>query len=60
MTLAERFLVQAAECDHMSRISRDKTNKMLWQGLADRWRLCAELERKNATKERGRQKSRLH
>jgi len=57
MSLEERFLVQAAECDRMSKISPDKTNKMLWRGLADRWRLCAELERKNATKQRRR---RLH
>lgn len=65
MTLAERFLVQAAECDRMSKISHDQTNKMLWRGLADRWRQCAELECKNATKQRSRrarptQKARLH
>jgi len=56
MTLAERFLVQADECDRMSKIGHDQTNKILWRGMADRWRQCAELERKNAraTKQRSR------
>jgi hypothetical protein len=60
MSLEERFLVQAAECDRMSKISPNKTNKMIWRGLADRWRQCAELERKNAIKQRSRQRVRLH
>jgi hypothetical protein len=54
MTLAERCLVQAAECDRMSRITHDQTNKMLWRFVADTWRQCAELECENATKQRSR------
>jgi hypothetical protein len=57
MSLEERFLMQAAERDRMSKISPNKTNKMIWRGLANRWRQCAELEHKNAIKRRSR---RLH
>jgi hypothetical protein len=49
MTLAEKFLAQAAQCERMSKISYDQTNKMLWRQLADRWRQFAELQCENAS-----------
>jgi hypothetical protein len=35
MTLAERSMVKAVECDRMSKITHDQTNKMLWRFVAD-------------------------
>jgi hypothetical protein len=57
MTPAERCLEEAAKCERMSRFSR--TNKAVWRRMAERWRLCAELEctketELRSTKERSR------
>jgi hypothetical protein len=67
MTPAERFLVRAAECERMSKFTDDKTNKVFWRHMAERWKRFAEIERKNerwGTKHRIRRKSsieeRLH
>jgi hypothetical protein len=49
MTTAERFLEQAAECERMSKISPDRTNKALWLRVAETLRQYGELERKNAS-----------
>jgi hypothetical protein len=48
MTLAERFVVLAAECERMSEMSLDQTNKAAWLRMAERWKLCAVLERQHA------------
>ncbi len=48
MTSAERFLEQAAECERMSRFSQDAGSKAVWRGMAERWRHCADLSRRQA------------
>ena len=65
MTLADKFLAQAAQCERMSQISYDQTNKMVWRQLADIWRQFAELQCENPSDPISRQnrppeKARLH
>ena len=43
MDASERFLRFAAECELMAKVTRDRENKTVWRGMAQRWIRCAEL-----------------
>jgi hypothetical protein len=43
MTPSERFLRFAAECESMAKFTHERENAPVWQRLAERWTLCAEL-----------------
>ena len=43
MDASERFLKFAAECELMAKATRDRENKTVWRGMAQRWIRCAEL-----------------
>ena len=43
MHTSDRLLKFAAECEAMAKIARDKENKIMWSGLAQRWLRCADL-----------------
>jgi hypothetical protein len=43
MHTSDRLLKFAAECEAMAKIARDRENKIMWSGLAQRWLRCADL-----------------
>ena len=43
MNLPEEFQGHHDECLRMAKSTRDPETKAMWQGMADRWRRCAEL-----------------
>jgi hypothetical protein len=43
MDASERLLRFAAECELMAKVTRDRENKTVWRGMAQRWIRCAEL-----------------
>ena len=43
MDLPEEFREHHYECLRMAKGTRDPEAKAQWQGMADRWRRCAEL-----------------
>lgn len=43
MHATDRFLRFAAECQVMAKFTRNPKDKAVWNGLAQRWRRCAEL-----------------
>jgi hypothetical protein len=49
MHATDRFLRFAAECEVMAKFTRNREDKAVWNGLAQRWLRCAELiEREQA------------
>src|SRR5215472_14849098 len=46
MDTTDKFLRFAAECEAMAKISPSRENKVLWNGLAQRWLRCAQLTEK--------------
>ena len=42
----ELFLKYVAECEEMARFTRDLESKATWQRMADRWRRCADVLRR--------------
>jgi hypothetical protein len=44
----EEFLEHAAECQAMSKFSRDNASKLEWQQMAERWVTCAELAKQRS------------
>jgi len=46
MDTTDKFLRFAAECEAMAKISPTRENKVLWNGLAQRWLRCAQLTEK--------------
>jgi hypothetical protein len=46
MDTTDKFLRFAAECEAMAKISPSRENKVLWNGLAQRWMRCAQLTEK--------------
>jgi hypothetical protein len=43
MELTQEFLKHAAQCEEMTRFTRDLESKATWRRMADRWRRCAEI-----------------
>ena len=43
MNPAEKFVIFAAECEHMAKFTHTPENKALWKRMAERWLRCAEL-----------------
>jgi DNA modification methylase len=43
MIASEVFIRHAAECEYMSKRSRDPENRAVWRSMAERWIRCAEL-----------------
>jgi len=43
MITPELFLKFAAECESMAKFSPSQENRLVWNGLAQRWLRCAEL-----------------
>ena len=39
----KEFRRYSEECQSMSALSKDPETKALWQGMAERWTLCAKL-----------------
>jgi hypothetical protein len=39
----DRFLRFAAECEVMAKVTRNRENKAVWNGLAQRWLRCAQM-----------------
>jgi hypothetical protein len=46
MDTTDKFLRFASECEAMAKISPSRENKVLWNGLAQRWLRCAQLTEK--------------
>ena len=44
MPTPDIFQSRAAECEAMAKIAREQESKVIWTRLAERWRLCADLE----------------
>jgi hypothetical protein len=43
MHTSDRLLKFAAECEVMAKLARSRENKIVWNGLAQRWLRCVEL-----------------
>ena len=43
MPATDRFLKFAAECEVMAKFTRNRENRAVWNGLAQRWIRCAQL-----------------
>lgn len=43
MDAMDRFLRFAAECEGMAKVTRNRENKAVWNGLAQRWLRCAQM-----------------
>lgn len=43
MDVSERFQRFAAECEVMTKFTRDRENRLVWRRMAERWIRCAEL-----------------
>ncbi len=43
MDAPAQFRHYAADCETMSKVSRDPETKAVWKRMADRWHLCANL-----------------
>jgi hypothetical protein len=43
MLSAQEFRIQAEECRRIAESTRDKEDRRVWNGMADRWLLCARL-----------------
>jgi hypothetical protein len=46
MDTTDRFIRFAAECEAMAKISQSQANRIVWNGLAQRWLRCAKLTEK--------------
>jgi hypothetical protein len=57
---SDDFLRHAAECEYMSKFSRDVQNKVMWRGMADRWVRCAELAKQQSDLIRNSPKARQY
>jgi len=42
MTLTDKFLKHAADCEQMAKFTRDPASKATWNQMAERWLRCAE------------------
>lgn len=49
MNPAEEFLRHAADCQQMAKFTRDPASRATWQRMAERWRHCAEVFRKESS-----------
>jgi hypothetical protein len=43
MTMSDRFLRFAAECEQMAKFTKSAESAMTWRRMAERWLRCAEL-----------------
>jgi hypothetical protein len=43
MDTPAEFRKHAADCETMAKVSKDRESKVVWKGMAERWRLCARL-----------------
>lgn len=49
MHMPDEFLKHAAECDVMAKFTRDAQSRATWRGMAERWRRCAELAKRQSS-----------
>jgi hypothetical protein len=58
MHAPDEFLRHAAECDEMARVTGDPQSRATWRGMAERWRRCAEMAKRQSTVVRPRKERR--
>jgi len=58
MHAPEEFLKHAGECEVMAKFTRDPQGRATWRGLADRWRRCAEIAKRQSSLVRPRKQAR--
>jgi len=49
MHALEEFLKHAGECEVMAEFTRDPQSRATWRGMADRWRRCAEIAKRQSS-----------
>ena len=50
MHALEEFLKHASECEVMAEFTRDPQSRATWRGMADRWRRCAEIAKRQSSR----------
>jgi len=58
MNPADEFLRHAADCQQMAKVTRDPASRATWQRMAERWRHCAEVFKKESSTARPSRASR--
>jgi hypothetical protein len=48
MSVSDRFLRFAAECEQMAKFTKSAENALTWQRMAERWIRCAELDEQHS------------